>query len=186
MKTIIVATFALAALVVGASAQGLRAGDVKIDKITPSLVKTPEYNITGGQAKRFKTAEWLEVEVEFTTIPEIIDELTFNYKIMINRQLLVGDVTHIEIPKGREHYSVAYVAPRGLESVNKGKSTFNMAAVEGIWIEVSKQGQVIAKDQTAKIALPNLPTVQGRVLSKSQTPFALLYWDRYEALKPLR
>jgi len=186
MKTIVLSALALAGLVVCASAQGLRAGDVKIDKIIPTLQKTPEYQITGGQAKRFKNAEWLEVEVEFQTVPEIIDELTFSYKILINKQLLVGEVTHVEIPKGREHYSVAYVSPRGLEAVMKGKQ-MNMAALEGIWIEVSKQGQVIAKDQTQKNApVPNVQQIQGRVLNKSLTPFALLYWDRYEALKPTR
>ena len=31
--------------------------------------------------------------------------------------------------------------------------------------------------------VPNLPQVTGMVLNKTQTPFAPLYWDRYEAIK---
>ena len=183
MKTLVLTTLALAGLVLGASAQGIRPGDVKIDKITPSLQKTPEYQIQGGQAKRSKNAEWLEVEVEFQSAPELIDELTFSYKILINKQLVSGEVTHVAIPKGREHYSVAYVAPRALEALMKGKQV-TPGSIEGVWVEVSKQGQVIARDQTAKIALPNVPVLQGLVLNKSQTPYSVLYWDRYEALKP--
>jgi hypothetical protein len=42
---------------------------------------------------------------------------------------------------------------------------------------------VLAQLGTAKVAVPNLPQTQGLVLNKTQTPFAPLYWDRYEAIK---
>jgi hypothetical protein len=162
----------------------VRPGDVKIDKVIPAVVKTPEYQITGGQNKRFKNADWLEVEVEFTTAPELIDELTFSYKILVNGKLLVGEVTHMSIPKGKEHYSVAYVSPRSLESILAGK-TLTASAIQGIWVDVSKQGMLLAQNSTVRgAAVPNVPQVPGMVLNKTQTPFAPLYWDRYEAIKP--
>jgi hypothetical protein len=34
--------------------------------------------------------------------------------------------------------------------------------------------------------MPNLPTSSGIVLNKDETPFAPLYYDRYEALKNTR
>ncbi len=156
---------------------------MKIDKITPAVVKTPEYQITGGQNKRFKIGDWLEVEVEFTTAPEMIPELTFSYKILVNGKLLVGEVTHVNIPKGKEHFSVAYISPRSLESVLLGK-TLTSAAIQGIWVDVNNSGMLIAQLSSVKAAVPNVPQVPGMVLNKSLTPFALLYWDRYEALKP--
>ena len=92
MKFLTLTAFALVSMVFQASAQvPVRPGDVKIDKIIPAVVKTPEYQITGGQNKRYKTGDWLEVEVEFTTAPELIDELTFSYKMLVNGKLLVGD-----------------------------------------------------------------------------------------------
>lgn len=184
MKMYLFSVAALAALVLPLSAQvAIRPNDVKLEKVMPSVVKTPEFSITGGQNKRYQTGSWLEVEVEFQSAPDMVDELTFNYKMLINGKLLVGEVTHVNIPKGREHYSVAYVSPRSLESVMMGKP-MTSASIGGIWVEMSHQGQVLGVLGSNKgTAVPNVPQVQGMVLNKTQTPFAPLYWDRYEAIK---
>ena len=183
MKSLTVSCFALAALVLPAAAQApLRAGDVKIERAVPTMVRTPEYSLSSGPTKRSENREWLEVEVEFTTVPEMIDELTFNYKILMGGKLLVGDVTHINIPKGKGRLSVAYVSPRTMESLNGGKPP-GPNAVQGLWIDASKQGQVLSQFTTARGATPNVPQLQGLVLQKPNTPFAPLFWDRYEAIK---
>lgn len=183
MKFLTLSAFALLALAFQSAAQApVRPGDIKIDKIIPSAVRTPEYQITGGANKRYRIAEWLEVEVEFSSVPELVDELAFNYRILVNGKMLTGTVTHVNIPKGKEHYSVAYVSPRSLERVMDGK-TFNAAAIQGIWVDVSKQGMMVSQLSTARGAAPNVPQIPGMVLNKSETPFAPLYWDRYEALK---
>ena len=64
----------------------------------------------------------------------------------------------------------------------EGKA-FTASALEGVWVDVSKSGQVLATFTTSKGAAPNLPQLPGLVVNKSETPFALLYWDRYEAIK---
>lgn len=181
MKKFLLSALVLIGLAVGASAQNLRPGDVKIEKVTPTFVKTPDFALAGGSLKRFKPADWLEVEVEFQTAAELIDELTFTYRILLNGKMLVGEVTHVAIPKGREHYSIAYVSPRSLEAIMAGKAA-NASAIQGVWVEVAKQGMVIAK--VPMTAVPNVQSLPNQVLNKSQTPFAPLYWDRYEALKP--
>jgi hypothetical protein len=114
-------------------------------------------------------------------VPELLDELSFTYRILINGKMLVGEVSHVAIPKGREHYSIAYVSPRSIEAIMAGKP-LNASAIQGVWVEASKQGMVIAKVPTTNP--PNVPQLPNAVLNKSQTPFAPLYWDRYEALKP--
>lgn len=184
MKRLSLSVFALAGLVLPAAAQvPLRVGDVKLEKPTIAIVKTPEIQFQGGSQKRSTPGQWLEVEVPFSTAAEMIDELTFTYKIVINKKLLVGEVTHVMIPKGREHFSVAYVSPRSLESLMGGKG-LTAAAIDGVWVDVSKQGQTLGTETTAKGPVPNLPQAAGMVLKKPETPFAPLYWDRYEALKP--
>jgi hypothetical protein len=160
-------------------------GSVKISKIQPSVVKTPEYQITGGVNKRFKLGDWLEVEVEFDTKAEEIDELTFKYTISVERKLLDGEVTHVSIPKGRDHFSVVFVSPRSLERLTGGKP-LTPASIENVWVEVSRQGQVLDRSSFKPGAVPNLPHVSGMVLNKNETPFAPLYFDRYEAIKAAR
>ncbi len=182
MKSLLFTGLALATLLTAASAQvALRPGDVKIEKVIPTFLKTPEFAITNGPTKRSTPAQWLEVEVEFQTVPEEIDELTFNYHIQVNGKMLVGDVTHIDIPKGRDHYSVAYVAPRSLENL-MGGHPLTQAAMQGIWVDCTHQGLKLS--ESGKGPMPNVPQITGKVVNKSMTPFAPLFWDRYEALKP--
>src|ERR1043165_2977364 len=106
MKTLPLSFIAVMALAWHAEAQvPVGPGAVKLGKVQPEVIKAPEFNITGGPQKRSKVGQWLEVEVEFETKAEEIDELTFKYTIMFEKRLLDGQVTHINIPKGRDHYS---------------------------------------------------------------------------------
>ena len=74
-----------------------------------------------GPQKRYKLGQWLEVEIAYETVPEEIDELTFNYVIGVENTLLDGNVTYVNIPKGRDHFAVMYVAPRTLTKLTGGK-----------------------------------------------------------------
>ncbi len=183
MKYLFLSIVAVFGLSLTASAQvPVGPGSVKLGKVQPAIIKTPEFQITGGQNKRYKLGDWLEVEVEFETKPEDVDELTFKYTILFEKKLLDGEVTHVSIPKGRDHYSVMYVAPRTLDRLTGGKA-ITPGSIENIWIEVSRQGQVLDKASFRPGAVPNVPHLTGYVMNKSETPFAALYFDRYEAIK---
>ncbi|MDB6155036.1 MAG: hypothetical protein JWL90_3489 [Chthoniobacteraceae bacterium] len=160
-------------------------GAVKLGKVLPAVVKTPEFQITGAQNKRYKLGEWLEVEVEFETKLEDIDELTFKYTMLVEKKILDGEVTYVNIPKGREHYSVMYVAPRSLEKLAGGKA-ITASAIENVWVEVSHNGLVLDKVSLRPTAIPNAQHISSLVLNKNETPFAPLYFDRYEAIKKSR
>src|SRR5215210_3112455 len=102
MKFLSFSVAALLALTLAVDAQvPVGPGSVKLGKITANLVKTPEFQISGGASKRYKIGEWLEMEVEFETLPENIDDLTFKYTALVGGKLLDGEVTHVNIPKGR-------------------------------------------------------------------------------------
>jgi len=179
MKTFFFSLVAIAALSLSASAQA----PVKLGKPLPAAIKSPDYQINGGPQKRTIFGTWLEVEVEYQTTPEMIDDLTFKYTILLQNTLLDGEVTYVNIPAGRDHYAVMYVTPRALLRLTGGKP-LTSASIENVWIQVTKQGQVL--DQTSLrggAQIPNLPHVAGLVLTKPETPFAPLYYDRYEAIK---
>ena len=160
MKALVFSLAAFAALLSSSFGQvPLRPGDVKIEKVSPSVVKTPEFALSAGPTKRFKSLDWLEVEVEFQTVPEMIDELTFTYKIQVNGKLLRR--------RGRpRRYSerAANIIPSPIclpaRSTRRwAASILTPAAIQGIWVEVTQQGQVLATLGTAKTAVPNLPQV---------------------------
>lgn len=183
MKTLSVSLAALVALTISALAQmpQVGPGSIKIGKVLPAMVKTPEYNLTSGPTKRSRNRDWLEIEVEFETKPDDIDELTFKYTILVEKKLLDGEVTHVNIPS-KDHFSVMYIGPRTLEKLSGGKGV-GPNSIENVWIEVSRQGQVLGKASFRPGNPPNLPHLTGLVLNKDETPFAPLFYDRYEAIK---
>ena len=158
-------------------------GAVKMGKVQVEVVSTPEYQLSSGPKKRSESKQWLEVEVEFDTVPPMIDELTFKYTIMIGKSLLDGEVTHVNIPQQKSHFSVVYVSPSAIARLTGGKP-LNAGNVENIWVDVSKSGQKLAQTVTLKAsAMPNLPHLSGMVLNKMETPFAPLFYDRYPAIR---
>ncbi len=103
--------------------------------------------------------------------------------------MLTGEVTHVDVPAGQSLFSVMYVAPRTLATYLKGQP-LNNATVQNIAVQILRPGitQPLAEKQL-KPGQPFYTTLQqipGLVLNKSQTPFASLYWDRYEAIKNAR
>lgn len=166
--------------------------DVALSKITPSGQKTPQYSLANGAgtgpagvpAKQVLNQTWLDVEVQFATRPELIDELTFDYSILLNGKLLTGTVTHVNIAKGRDHYSAVYVSPSSIDRIMGGRP-FVPSSIDNIQVRVTRQGQELAVMSLKPGQIPNVPRLTGFVLNKLDTPFAPLYWDRYEAIKPV-
>jgi hypothetical protein len=186
MKTVHLVLASLVCLpLLGLAQAPVGPGSVKLDKVQPEVVKTPEFNITGGSNKRFKTMQWLEIEVGYETKAEEIDELTFSYTAQIEKQILTGEVTYVNIGKGRDHFAVMYLSPKGLDKLLNGKP-LTPAAIENVWVEVNRQGQKLDMASYKPGAIPNAAKKAGFLLNKLQTPFSPLYWDRYEEIKPTK
>lgn len=201
MKTLpLLAT--LAAIVALPSAQAQPTSeDFQINKIAPDLVITPEYSVNFGPKNKKvpKNKEWLEVEVSFDwqpreKKPEFLDELTINYYVLLNNKsreapegtLLTGAVTHVAIPQGKGMNSVMYVSPRTLERFFEGKiPTTASSAVLDVGVTITKQGQLVAESSWKGRGQwwSAMQQAGGYVLNKSETPFAPLAWDYYEAIK---
>jgi len=178
-------TVALIALASSAPAQ-TRGADFQLTKITKNLISTPQFSYTGAQQYQANLNDrWLEVEAQFAAAPEFTDELTFKYFILLNGKLLTGEVTHVNIAAGRENRSVMYVSPRALARfIGKGVLTPN--SVQNIAVQILQKGTI--KDELSFTRTPGqwyagLPAINGVVLNKNETPFAALYWDRYEQIK---
>lgn len=163
-----------------------RGGDFQLTKITKNLVTTPSISYQGGQQYPTNQRDrWLEVEAEFAATPDWTDELTFKYFILINGKLLAGEVTHVNIPAGRENRSVVYLSPHTLARFN-GNRPVTPNIVQNIAVQLLQQGSV--KDELSFTKAPGqwyagLTQLTGFLLNKNETPFAPLYWDRYEQIK---
>ena len=174
-------------LTLPARAQTTAAGTFGITKITKNLITAPQFTYTGAQQYAANQREmWLEVEVEFTSTAEFTDDVTFKYFISVNGNILTGEVTHMNVLGGKGNHSVMYVPPKALERFN-GNRPVTSNAVQNIAVQIVQQGTVKDEASFARAAArwyAALPQVPGLLLNKNETPFAPLYWDRYEQIKP--
>lgn len=163
-----------------------RAADFQVTKITRNLIASPEFNYSGAETYRTNSRDrWLEVEVEFASALEFTEELTLKYFILINGKLLTGEVTHVNIMGGKELRSVLYVPPRALTRVMANRP-LTANTVENVAVQILQAGTVKDEQSLARSRpqwYSGLPTIAGMALNKNETPFAPLYWDRYEQIK---
>jgi hypothetical protein len=166
--------------------QMVAAADFQITKITKNLISTPDFSYGGGGQYRIdQRGRWLEVEVEFIAAPDWTDELTFKYYILFNGNLLTGEVTHVNIPAGRENRSVMYVSPNGLTRFGNNRP-ITANSCQNIAVQIVQQGAVTNEFSLTRAPaqwFATLPQISGFVLNKNETPFGPLYWDRYEQIK---
>ncbi len=179
----------------------LKITDISIDP----RAFTPEFSIGVGPQKKAPSQLWLWVEVSFVYDPPArnappLDDLKLTYYILLNDAspqnrtgtLLVGSVTHTGILPGTDvRRSVMLVSPQVLKRFFGGKPPANMqTATQAIGVTASFQGQIVAESSVGKgKGQPQWWTrfqqgPSGLVLSKDQTPFAPLFYDYFEAIKP--
>jgi hypothetical protein len=162
--------------------------DYDIRKIAPAVDTSPEYSFTNGpqQHPQGRAQQWLEVEVNFESNVDWTDELTVKYFILLANTCLTGEVTHIDIPKGRDLYSVMYVSPRTIARILNGRPLTGLD-IQDVGVQLVMKGQVLVtksyKAQGDQQWWQSLQQVSGKVLNKNETPFGPLIWDRYEQIK---
>ena len=169
-----------------AGGPALAPGSMAIKGINVSTPTTPEFQTVSQVEKRYTLGKWLEVEVEFASaVPA--KEVTFRYNILLANTLLVGEVTHVDILPGQSLFSVMYVAPRALETLLRGQP-LTSTTVQNIDVQILRPGVTAPLSERMLRQGPafynSMQQVTGMVLNKNQTPFAFLYWDRYEPIKP--
>ena len=203
MKTFLLAALALAGLllvpdvgraqnsssVLTGNGPGASNGTFVIKSINVGFPKTPEFTTIGSetQAKRYTLGTWIEVEVEFSSSAPA-GEVAFHYNLAIAGKLLTGDQTLEDVPAGQSLFTVVYVAPRTITTLLKGQPV-TIAALQNAQVTIQRPG--VAAPLAIKYLkeggsnfFAQAQQIPGFVLNKAQTPFAFLWWDRYETVKP--
>ncbi|MGA3170468.1 MAG: Amuc_1102 family pilus-like protein [Chthoniobacteraceae bacterium] len=189
MRTCFAALAGLLSLTLSSFAQygGGYGASYVIKSVSPAVWTSPEISYTlGPQHPQGQARQWLEVEVDFQSYVPWTDELTFKYYILLTNRCLTGQVTHVDIPKGQDLYSVMYVPPRTIQQILNGRP-LDTADIVDVGVQILNQGQVVATKSYKAYGQSqwwqNMQQVNGKVLNKNQTPFAGLFWDRYEQIK---
>lgn len=176
----------LVSLCTGSAFAKGRGGEFRINKITRDLITSPDFNFSGAEQQRSNHERWLRVDVQFSAAPAFTDELTFKYYILVGGKVLTGEAIHVDILAGRELYSVMYVPPHALAYLLHTR-TPNTNGIENIAVQIVQKGEVKDEFMLARGRpdwFTTLPALSGFLLNKNETPFAPLFWDHYEQIKP--
>lgn len=198
MKNFLTTLAALGILALSANAQQpvrLEVGDVDVKSMDIESQQTPEFQANGPKSKNIPSPrQWLELEVEFEIDgpnDQVVPELLFRYYIGMKDQngqslVLTGDVTHLNVLCGEKSYSAVYVSPNTLGTLTGDYRRFQPSAVSAVGVEVYYNGVIVGGDSTLSGSNAKfwqaLSTRPG-ILAKHETPFALLWLDRYADVK---
>lgn len=185
-----------------------------IKKIDSDLVETPQFQAGAYRKQQPGAARplpWLEIDVNFERNelskddPKYTEDLMVSYYILLNNgplnadkqpTLLTGTTTISDVPHGKGLHTAAFVSPQTLGRFFDGKppATAQQAVFDvGVTISNSTGVLAIASSKSADVAKQGkgwweseagMTKVSGRVLERSQTPFAPLAWDYFVPSKP--
>jgi hypothetical protein len=173
---------------------------VEAEKPVFDDILSPEFS--GGKQKAFKPKDWLEMEtkIKVQLAPEpaskTAEEIMIKWYVAVKNPekagyffLLTKSITHINVPLNDEIFSSVYLSPASTMKLT-GSAKGGKNAVEFVGYEVLIGGEIKAADtnkgkvgwwkaSSEKIsASTSVP-----LLSKHETPFANMWWDRYAEVK---
>ena len=176
-----------AALLLGNGGPPPGPGSFIIKAISPLAPKTPEYNTQANdsQNKKYTIGTWLQIDVEFSAAVRA-PELVFHYNVLIGGALLTGDQTLVDVTPGQSLFTTVFISPRTISTLLRG-APFTSNSVQNVDVQILRTGvaQPIANKMLREgpAFYTTMQQVPGFVLNKSQTPFAPLWYDHYEAVR---
>ncbi len=191
-KTILTCTLSVAFLIPAllSFAQVPDAGNgptLKIRTIRQQLVAAPDYRslIMGAGSRSTTLSEkWLRIETEFDSTPEWADDVQVKYYVLLgsgrDTRMFVGDVTYVNVAKGPRHVSAMFMHPNTVQRYGNGD-------VQSVAVQIFHRGQLIDQDSAPASRQrwwEGYTPVPGYLLTPQQTPWSIISYDRYEALKP--
>ena len=179
--------FGLTGLVSIAFAQGGRP-DFTVKNIRRQQIEAPNYAASGSGADlggRPSTLwrQWYKIEVQFQSEPQWADDVQLKYYVLVGQgreaRLFAGDVTHVNIAKGTQHYSAMFMHPNTLRRYGGGQ-------VEAVAVQLFYQNRLedqISDPQTRERWWEKYTPIPGYLLPPQDTPWAVIGADRFEPIK---
>ncbi len=178
-------------------------GKAEVGALVFDDIPSPE--VQTGKAKSFKPKDWLEVETGIK-IPAMnadqkksgfINQVTVKWYVAVKNPdgkgviKLSKTINHINVPIDEEIFSSVYMSPSALKRLT-GKDKAGKGAVAAVGVEVlvdgEKVGQGAVKEKEGWWNAGSLSDMSDKfpLLNKDETPFSMLWWDRYAEIQKER
>jgi len=178
--------------------------EFEIKKVEATLTESPQ-NSGGAYRKQSQghATTWLETDITLDRKKSSEEEkfsgdVTVNFFILLKNKsftkdgkptLLKGSIILTEIPEGNGLHVGCFVTPQTLSKFFEGKvPTTILQVITDVGVEIIGQdGKPILATQRGTVSaskgwwddVSQFDVVEGRVLSKENTPFFMLSWDYY-------
>ena len=178
-------------------------GKGEISNVTFDNIPSPE--VQSGKSKSFKPKDWLEVEAGIK-LPAgnaeqkkagFINQVTVKWYVAVKNPegkgviKLAKTINHINVPIDEEIFSSVYMSPSALKRLT-GSDKASKGAVEAVGVEVLVDGEKVAQSAVKqKEGWWNAGSLSDQsdkfpLLNKDETPFAMLWYDRYAEIQKER
>ncbi|MBP1589716.1 MAG: hypothetical protein IJT88_00525 [Kiritimatiellae bacterium] len=149
----------------------------------PKKAKSPIYKVSVG-TQNASTVDWWQGVVEFETAAEWIDELEFTFYAYVEdpkqgKKLFRAMVTYVNIPKGR-HVADCFLHPHSVQRFGAPKATAVIVKINGAVV-----AQKSSIQQGGGSWWEGFSPIDGVLLNRGQTPFALVDYDLHPTIKPV-
>jgi hypothetical protein len=176
-----------------------------LKKIEPTLVESPTIQSNYRKSSTGRPSHWLEIEVTLDRsstdkdAEPVSGDVTFQYYLLLNnsaitedgkRTLLTGKVAHSDFPLEKGLHVAAFVSPQTLLKYFDGKppTTIQQAVVDAGVVATSGSESPEPLSWKSKISsgkgwwddTSTFNVVEGKIVGKSQTPFAHLASDYHQ------
>jgi hypothetical protein len=170
----------------------------KVTSDPPSFDNLPSPEFAGVKNKSFKPLNWLEIEARLNIIlspmplSKTCEKVSIKWYVAVKNPekpkgflLLTKTIDHVNVPLGEDVYCSIFLSPASLRRIS-GTDNAGKNAVELVGYEVLINGEKVAQGtnkskpgwwNTASESISRSETVP--LLSKSETPFRDMWWDRY-------
>lgn len=172
----------------------------------PEIETIPSPDISSGVSKKFKPKDWVSIEVSLEYSPReepesgYIDDVVVRWFVLANNPSrnvkylrLSETVQHMNMPVGEEIFSSVYLSPATLRKIT-GKNGANASDIVAAACEIIIDGVPVGTASTRfsvkdwwKVSSAQVASNDNfKLLTKADTPFAPLWWDRYLEIRPKR
>ncbi len=195
-RIFLLAMFGLFPNLVQAQEIRVDADDAKFDDL-----ESPEFAGNTG-VKNFRPKDWLEAEVKLKVEAsrrfgkKFLDRLMVKWYVAVKNpdgkgiSLLEKDVTYVNIPIGEDVFASVYLSPGAILRITGGDRA-GKSNVEAVAGEITYNGQKVGsfnslgnKEWWRAASVSRNDSIP--LLSKGETPFKFLWWDRYLEEEPPR
>jgi hypothetical protein len=178
-------------------------GKAEVGNLTFDDIPSPD--VQTGKSKKFTPKDWLEVEagikIPATNADQkksgFINQVTVKWYVAVDNPdakgviKLTKTINHLNVPIDEEVFSSVYLSPSAIKRLT-GKDKAGKSSVRAVGIEVlvdgEKVGQAAEKQKEGWWNAGSLSDQSDKfpLLNKDETPFAMLWWDRYAEIQKER